>query len=187
MNVRLAVHRRRPDQEIRSRPHNGVSEGSNQSAGVDEVVNKGLAAKRYALSIDRRLNHLFVLADRALAHQLLAAPMEQLVRLLLRRSPPRAADVPSGRAEAAPQQTACADWSRHEPGRCCVPAHEHRAVFRFLESRDLTGQLVSPQRPNGRVQLIYRLAFSNVIISLRVTVTHLVVTGGPPPAMCQAA
>jgi hypothetical protein len=33
----------------------------------------------------------------------------------------------------------------------------------------------------------YRLAFSKVIISLRVTVTHLVVTGGPPPAMCQAA
>jgi hypothetical protein len=33
----------------------------------------------------------------------------------------------------------------------------------------------------------YLLALSNVIISLRVTVTHLVVTGGPPPAMCQAA
>jgi hypothetical protein len=33
----------------------------------------------------------------------------------------------------------------------------------------------------------YLLAFSNVIISLRVTVTHLTVTGGPPPAMCQAA
>jgi hypothetical protein len=33
----------------------------------------------------------------------------------------------------------------------------------------------------------YLLAFSNVIISLRVSVTHLVVTGGPPPAMCQAA
>jgi hypothetical protein len=33
----------------------------------------------------------------------------------------------------------------------------------------------------------YLLVLSNVIISLRVTVTHLVVTGGPPPAMCQAA
>jgi hypothetical protein len=33
----------------------------------------------------------------------------------------------------------------------------------------------------------YLLAFSNVIKLLRVTVTHLVVTGGPPPAMCHAA
>ena len=49
MNMRLALRGRRLDQEIRSRPHNGVSEGSNQRAGVDEVVNKGLAAKRYAL------------------------------------------------------------------------------------------------------------------------------------------
>jgi len=31
------------------------------------------------------------------------------------------------------------------------------------------------------------VAFSNVIISVRVTVTHLVVTGGPPPPMCHAA
>jgi hypothetical protein len=30
-------------------------------------------------------------------------------------------------------------------------------------------------------------AFSNLIMSLRVTVTHFVVTGGPPPPMCQAA
>lgn len=39
----------------------------------------------------------------------------------------------------------------------------------------------------ARAEQTHRLAFSNVIISLRVTVTHLVVTGGPPPAMCQAA
>jgi Transcription elongation factor, GreA/GreB, C-term len=45
----------------------------------------------------------------------------------------------------------------------------------------------------GVVQLMakdsstYLFAPSNVIISLRVTVTNLVVTGGPPPAICQAA
>ena len=39
----------------------------------------------------------------------------------------------------------------------------------------------------GSYEADYCFAFSNVIISLRVTVTHLVVTGGPPPAMCQAA
>jgi len=39
----------------------------------------------------------------------------------------------------------------------------------------------------GKELPTYRLAFSKVITSLRVTVTHLVVTGGPPPAMCQAA
>jgi hypothetical protein len=46
MDVRLAVRGSRPDQEVRSRPHNDVSEGSNQRAGVDDVINKGLAAKR---------------------------------------------------------------------------------------------------------------------------------------------
>jgi hypothetical protein len=33
----------------------------------------------------------------------------------------------------------------------------------------------------------YGFAVSSLIMSLRVTVTHLVVTGGPPPPMCQAA
>jgi hypothetical protein len=40
-------------------------------------------------------------------------------------------------------------------------------------------------KPIANVEAYF--AGSNVIMSLRVTVTHLVVTGGPPPAMCQAA
>jgi hypothetical protein len=34
---------------------------------------------------------------------------------------------------------------------------------------------------------VHWFAASNLIMSLRVTVTHFVVTGGPPPPMCQAA
>jgi hypothetical protein len=33
----------------------------------------------------------------------------------------------------------------------------------------------------------YLLAVAKVIMLMRVTVTCLVVTGGPPPAICQAA
>ncbi len=53
-----------------------------------------------------------------------------------------------------------------------------------LRTRRLPG---APGITDGRALRLQRLAFSNVIMSVRVTVTHLVVTGGPPPAMCQAA
>jgi hypothetical protein len=44
-NTRLAARGRRLDQKIGSRPRNGVFEGSNQRARLDEVVNKGLTVR----------------------------------------------------------------------------------------------------------------------------------------------
>jgi hypothetical protein len=72
-----------------------------------------------------------------------------------------------------------------------VLGHDRRQLLWFACRTGANDRNAGPSRQGLRIEfrggVAYRLAFSKVIISLRVTVTHLVVTGGPPPAICQAA
>src|ERR1700738_4145542 len=77
ITVRLPDRGSRLDEEIRSRSHNGVLEGSSQRTRLEQVVYEGLPAERYALSVDRRLNHLFVLAELQCSHWIEAAEAQR--------------------------------------------------------------------------------------------------------------
>src|SRR6266567_5251369 len=62
-HVRLSGGEPRFDDEIRPRSHQRLLERHDQRAGFDQIVEQRLTAERHALSADRRLDHLLVLAE----------------------------------------------------------------------------------------------------------------------------
>src|SRR5947209_5047644 len=62
-HLRFSGGELRSDDEIGARSDHRLSEGCNERARLDEVVDQGLAAQCDALPADCRLNHLLVLAE----------------------------------------------------------------------------------------------------------------------------